>query len=1138
MRFRLTRAIALGAFVVSAQQSYAVVNDSLQVLAPTYNEGGNDIEVIGPRSTLKLSVTGAQTTANTMTGGQPITKAALYGLSASGAIVTPIFDVSPGIQGNPVYNNSLGTTFDIRLLSVSGISDFFTADNLDGFEPGTFDDVVAVQIRVTTADRDLNTNGVQTFFDDISFSEDGDKCFTVDQQSPQLLGAYHDGASIRFVFSEILNSGSSTNDANQTVLSAVQGTDFQTAATNVFALNTPTAGTPFTSSAFESGQTVLRASVLGNANCDPGRFIRCLADDAGVPFVGAVPLNSVHDIAGNLAFQQDPAGNPVTTGVLIETGFPPVLREWVNPGTGLYLDVANWSPSGTPGLNDTLHIDRSPSSPTVNTNGILTSSRRLWTGGQVTMNMSGPGVASNMSYTETTEPSLVVGYAQLFGTLNITNPAQLGSAFFNSEWTNVGGPGAGIAALNIGTDVVFRTGKLLVSGPAASMQVNGTAILGFDDGVGATPPDFETFVTQATIAVAGAEGFLDANAHVTIGPLGTLRTQDGALATLNQGLTVLPSGSLQVENFFIGGPGPGFGLGVLGDVTLAANTSVNGLVALEIADNARLTIDHYEGDGINLIVDGQVSLAGTLQLEFEPGFAPQAGESFFVLNSNFPFSGRFALHVLPAFPDDRVATIEYITPALGTQAVSLSIQTLPSIIGVDENGDSTPVQGQPITAAAGDLNADGFDDLAVVVPDQNPTQPGSVFIFINNADVSNPGFSSTLQLTVGPDPTDVAIGDFDAAMPPIGQSDLDLAVTCAGDNSLRIYQNNGSASAFPQVANIPVPAGPADVDTADFNADTRDDLVVTCRDADLVRILINDSTLAATAVGFVPRDDIAAGDEPVDTDPVDLDNDKDIDVITGNFGSGTVGFATNDSDGDFGATGFAAAGNGPAAIDSGDIDGDLDADVIVANEIDGTVTVFSNTAGNLTPIGSIPVGAGASSVVLIDLDNDSDNDIAVIATPDGSDQRQIRILRNDTVNGGPPTFAAASSIGAGNGPVFILTGDVNDDTRPDLISIDSESADNPALVAAMPAGSESTDTLGAPQDGSVTVYLNFTTPAPACAGDTNLDGRVDGKDLSAILAKFGQNFPPLTGPNLNGDFVVNSADLSVALSSYGNVCRE
>jgi hypothetical protein len=137
--------------------------------------------------------------------------------------------------------------------------------------------------------------------------------------------------------------------------------------------------------------------------------------------------------------------------------------------------------------------------------------------------------------------------------------------------------------------------------------------------------------------------------------------------------------------------------------------------------------------------------------------------------------------------------------------------------------------------------------------------------------------------------------------------------------------------------------------------------------------------------------------------------------------------------------------------------------------------------------------------------------------------------------GGPPTFAAASSLGAGNGPVYILTGDVNNDGRNDLISVDSEAPSNAAIMA-LGGLDEDGDVFGEPDDGSVTVYLNYTTPSPACAGDANLDGKVDGKDLSGVLAKFGQAFPPLTGPNLNGDLVVNSADLSVVLSTYGSVC--
>ncbi|MBX7134401.1 MAG: hypothetical protein K1X67_17145 [Fimbriimonadaceae bacterium] len=65
---------------------------------------------------------------------------------------------------------------------------------------------------------------------------------------------------------------------------------------------------------------------------------------------------------------------------------------------------------------------------------------------------------------------------------------------------------------------------------------------------------------------------------------------------------------------------------------------------------------------------------------------------------------------------------------------------------------------------------------------------------------------------------------------------------------------------------------------------------------------------------------------------------------------------------------------------------------------------------------------------------------------------------------------------------------------------------------------------------------NMINWSPLCAGDTNLDGAVNGTDLQVILGLFGQSVPAGTGADLNGDLLVNGADLSVMLAHFGAYC--
>jgi hypothetical protein len=68
------------------------------------------------------------------------------------------------------------------------------------------------------------------------------------------------------------------------------------------------------------------------------------------------------------------------------------------------------------------------------------------------------------------------------------------------------------------------------------------------------------------------------------------------------------------------------------------------------------------------------------------------------------------------------------------------------------------------------------------------------------------------------------------------------------------------------------------------------------------------------------------------------------------------------------------------------------------------------------------------------------------------------------------------------------------------------------------------------------VTLRLEGVVPACPGDVNGDGLVNGADLSVLLAQFGQNIEQWSSADLNGDGWVNGADLSVLLSNFGNNC--
>jgi len=68
------------------------------------------------------------------------------------------------------------------------------------------------------------------------------------------------------------------------------------------------------------------------------------------------------------------------------------------------------------------------------------------------------------------------------------------------------------------------------------------------------------------------------------------------------------------------------------------------------------------------------------------------------------------------------------------------------------------------------------------------------------------------------------------------------------------------------------------------------------------------------------------------------------------------------------------------------------------------------------------------------------------------------------------------------------------------------------------------------------VVLRLVSVTPACPGDANADGLVNGLDLSVLLSQFGASVEQWSGADLNGDGVINGLDVSVLLANFGDQC--
>ena len=210
-------------------------------------------------------------------------------------------------------------------------------------------------------------------------------------------------------------------------------------------------------------------------------------------------------------------------------------------------------------------------------------------------------------------------------------------------------------------------------------------------------------------------------------------------------------------------------------------------------------------------------------------------------------------------------------------------------------------------------------------------------------------------------------------------------------------------------------------------------------------------------------------------------------------------------------------GEDPVDSIAGDLNSDGFRDIVTANRAGESISiVFGAGSGNYESVLTIPVGSECMAINLGDFDGDADQDIAVL-TENTSGGSSVRVLRNDTVFGGIPTFCLENdSLFDGSGVNSIKVGRLDDDSLDDILVI----ATNPSLMGTTPGWMAS---LG-----------GIDTD---CFADLNGDQLVNATDLAYILGAWG-SITPGEPADLNQDRTVDATDLALLLGAWGGCSSE
>jgi hypothetical protein len=629
---------------------------------------------------------------------------------------------------------------------------------------------------------------------------------------------------------------------------------------------------------------------------------------------------------------------------------------------------------------------------------------------------------------------------------------------------------------------------------------------------------------SASVRIDAGSGWFERAQAVTIGGDGS-----GAVTVRGQGVLEAPAVSVRGAGT-LGGAGvvrsrvfnfggtltPGDPVGLLtidGEYSQSAGSEASeaGRIVMEVGGPAPRS-QHDQ-----LLVTGLLDLGGSLFVQARNNYnfadVPPSGLELIVVDPLGERRGQFDVAVMPGLPNRRFLQVAY-PENLGP--VVLTVGDLQGGISFPPPG-GVQAPGVPSALAVGDLDGDGFDDVAVTIP--GPAgQNGSLVVLINGQQSPGgpiAGFERSIQIAVGRGPSSVTIGDLNNDSIP------DLAVTNELDNTLSIVSNSGTgqAGAFAVARTQATPEGPSSVAVFDLNGDLLDDLAVTTRGGitSTVSTFVNGGAFAVTPG---PGVTLPMGSRPSEVRAFDPDNDKrtrprrTLGVV--NEGGGSASIILGSGNGTLPQPLTLPVGDGPTRLVVRDLNNDNRPELVTLNAGGGSVSILRNTGAPgqpFNPAVEVPVGGGRlQSLAVLDLDGDSDNDLAIVAG-DNPGERVVTVLRND-FNGVQIALAPAGTLPSDPNSRLIDDGDLNGDGRRDLVTANERPpGDNP--------------------DGFNELSVAGNGLPPACPGDWNGDGSIDFNDFLAFLNDFNTRNPRA---DLDGDGNIDFNDFLAFLNLFNTPC--
>jgi FG-GAP-like repeat len=378
--------------------------------------------------------------------------------------------------------------------------------------------------------------------------------------------------------------------------------------------------------------------------------------------------------------------------------------------------------------------------------------------------------------------------------------------------------------------------------------------------------------------------------------------------------------------------------------------------------------------------------------------------------------------------------------------------------GTLETAPVYPSSGTLGAVSAGDLNGDGFPDLAFV-----DTASGKVQIDTNNG---NGTFSPGAALAVGATASALVVADLDGD----GLDDI----VCADGSDVIVVHNLGGL-AFREQTYATADGTPNNLVVGDFNHDGRKDIL---------------AGTGGLQSGYLPSVLLLgeANGSYAQATPVDVPSEQFHQMVVADFnkdGSDDVLTAADDTpqvslslgNGSFSAP-TALDADDTSDVTAGDFNEDGDLDAVAADSRSNTIRVFlgnGNGAFGQEIDTTVPdISLGADALATGDFNGDGHLDLAIVGVDD-----RVQIMYGD----GKGSFSAGPAYPTGDDTWDIASDDLNGDSIPDLILAERHFNDVEVLSPAphvVVAGTRSFPTLAVGDASSPqTLTLQNEGNAPA-----------------------------------------------------------